>query len=124
MAGGFLVYIFLEVNMKINVLGSEWNIEYRNPEMDPKLMENNAGYTDPTVQMIVVANRTQQDDISDYERAKRLYTRHEIIHAFLFESGLGANFEHPGYGHEETVVDWFAIQFPKIKKAFEEAGCL
>lgn len=110
--------------MKINVLGSEWNIEYRNPEMDPRLMENNAGYADPTTQIIVVANRTQQDDISDYERAKRIYTRHEIIHAFLFESGLGANFEHPGYGHEETVVDWFAIQFPKIKKAFEEAGCL
>lgn len=51
--------------------------------------------------------------------------RHEIIHAFLAESGLQANFEHyKQFGHEETIVDWFAIQFPKIMKTFEEIGAL
>lgn len=50
--------------------------------------------------------------------------RHEIIHAFLLESGLGYNIEHKEYGHEETMIDWLAIQSPKIFKAFKEAGCL
>ncbi|EKC80170.1 hypothetical protein LEA_01668, partial [human gut metagenome] len=28
------------------------------------------------------------------------------------------------WGHEETMIDWIAIQFPKILKTFEEIGCL
>lgn len=40
---------------------------------------------------------------------------------FLSESGLQSNFEHSQqFGHEETIVDWFAIQFPKIFKVFQE----
>lgn len=51
--------------------------------------------------------------------------RHEIIHAFLAESGLQANYEHyRQFGHDETLVDWMAIQFPKIYKAFREADAL
>lgn len=50
--------------------------------------------------------------------------RHEIIHAFLFESGLGFNLEHRESGHEETLIDWLAIQFPKILEVFKEADCL
>jgi hypothetical protein len=51
--------------------------------------------------------------------------RHEIIHAFLYESGLGPNFEHyKQFGHEETIVDWFAIQYPKIEEAFKSVGAL
>ena len=51
--------------------------------------------------------------------------RHEIIHAFLSESGLSVNFEHCSkFGHEETMVDWIAIQFPKIHKVYEELGIM
>ena len=43
----------------------------------------------------------------------------------MYESGLDANFEHANqFGHEETMIDWIAIQFPKLYKAFEAAGCL
>ena len=47
--------------------------------------------------------------------------RHEIVHAFMFESGLGYNWEHGSIGQEETVVDWIAIQLPKIYAAAEAA---
>ena len=50
--------------------------------------------------------------------------RHEIVHAFMFESGLAENWEHKDYGQEETVVDWFAIQGPKIYRAWTEAGAV
>lgn len=44
---------------------------------------------------------------------------------FLIESGLDGNWQHAEqFGHDETVIDWFAIQYPKIQKAFEEAEAI
>lgn len=109
--------------MKLSILGSEWTIEYRNADSDPQLKEND-GYTDPSVKLIVIANKRTDCTIHDYKYMQRENLRHEIIHAFLFESGLGFNLEHSEFGHEETMIDWIAIQFPKMLKVFEEAGCL
>ena len=39
-------------------------------------------------------------------------------------SGLAENWEHKDYGQEETVVDWFAVQGPKIYKAWTDAGAV
>ena len=51
--------------------------------------------------------------------------RHEIIHAFLSESGLQSNFEHcTKFGHEETMIDWIAVQFPKIYEVYKEVGAI
>ena len=44
--------------------------------------------------------------------------RHEIIHAFFIESGL------EDYNSNEQLVNWIAIQFPKMIKAFEEVDCI
>lgn len=109
--------------MKLNILGSEWDVEYRNAEADP-ILDGRGGYTDPSVNLIVIANKQKDDDVLDFKEIQKRYLRHEIIHAFLFESGLGEDFNHPNYGHEETMIDWIAIQFPKILEVFKEAGCL
>lgn len=52
--------------------------------------------------------------------------RHELIHAFLFESGLGRNTELNinAWAENEEIVDWFAIQSPKIFKVFKELDLL
>ena len=51
--------------------------------------------------------------------------RHEIIHAFLFESGLAQNTNDvESWAMNEEMVDWLAIQFPKLLKAFKEAECI
>ena len=47
--------------------------------------------------------------------------RHEIIHAFLFESGLAEN---SSWAQNEEMVDFFAIQFPKLVEAFKEADAM
>ena len=47
--------------------------------------------------------------------------RHEIVHAFLFESGLAENSE---WAQNEEMVDWIAKQGPKLIKAWQEAGAL
>ena len=110
--------------MTVNILGSEWTIEYRNADADPILLNGNGGYTDSSINLIVISNRKQSYDAADFDEIQKRYLRHEIIHAFLYESGLGANYEHQSYGHEETMVDWIAIQFPKILEVFKEVGCL
>ena len=110
--------------MKINILGSEWDVEYRNADIDPILQGGNGGYTDPSINLIAISNKGKDDDVVDFGKIQKRYLRHEIIHAFLYESGMGPNFEHSQYGHEETMIDWIAIQFPKILKAFKEADCL
>lgn len=110
--------------MTVNILGSEWTIEYRNVDADPILLNGNGGYTDSSINLIVISNRSRSDNTADFGEIQKRYLRHEIIHAFLYESGLGANYEHAQYGHEETMVDWIAIQFPKILEVFKEVGCL
>lgn len=110
--------------MKLNILGSEWTIEYRNVDIDPILQDGNGGYTDPSINLIVISNKGNDDDVADFSKIQKRYLRHEIIHAFLYESGMGPNFTHPQFGHDETYVDWIAIQFPKILEVFKEADCL
>lgn len=46
-----------------------------------------------------------------------VYT-HELIHAFLFESGLHTNSDDiVAWALHEEMVDYFALQWPKINKA-------
>lgn len=110
--------------MVLNILGSDWTVEYRNADADPILLDGNGGYTDSSINLIVISNKKQNDDCGDFSEIQKRYLRHEIIHAFLYESGIGENFTHPQFGHDETYVDWIAIQFPKILKVFKEAGGL
>lgn len=109
--------------MKINVLGTKYTFELRYREDDAFLGECD-GYCDKTAKLIVVAEKPKDNQLQNYDEYQKKVTRHEIIHAFLYESGLAENFEHNHFGHDETFVDWIAIQFPKIKKVFEEVNCI
>lgn len=76
--------------------------------------------------LITVHLRTDNvNKLGDFDCLMKKQLRHEIIHAFLYESGLGPNFEHyKQFGHEETIVDWFAIQYPKIEETFKSVSAL
>ena len=109
--------------MKINVLGTKYIINERSPEED-KILCGIDGYCDKTTKVICITKKTPDSNLGEWEVYRKKVLRHEIIHAFLFESGLHENFEHKQWGHEETFIDWVAVQFPKMQKAFEQAGCL
>ncbi len=107
---------------KINVLGTEYTIAESTAEQDENLA-NMDGYCDTSVKLCVVdemKNRKpgQKIDLNVYKKAVK---RHEIIHAFLYESGMDNCSE---WARNEEMVDWMAIQFPKMLKAFEEAECI
>lgn len=108
---------------KVNILGTEYSVFNRN-EKDDLLLDgkSNYGYTDYSTHEIVVCNKRDNTEIQDYENYKKLILRHEIIHAFLFESGLDSSslsVDVP-WAINEEMVDWFAIQSPKIFKVFQE----
>lgn len=110
--------------MKINVLGAEYSIFHNHNPGDPRL-ENMDGFCDETAKEIVVETYEGDDGKPgvkaqlDIQRKKIL--RHEITHAFLFESGLAEN---SSWAQNEELVDWIAIQGPKFIKAWQEAGAL
>lgn len=112
---------------KINILGTEWNIKTGNVSQYPSL-EDADGYCDSTLKEIVVddmeKSKGKPGAKGDLDAYQKHCLRHEVIHAFMKESGLSHNFEHRNIGIDETMVDWFAIQSPKIYKAFTELGIL
>lgn len=59
-------------------------------------------------------------EATDYEKKQRFLEvgRHEIFHAFFDESGL------EGYSEDEQLINWLAIQSPKIFKVFTELELL
>jgi hypothetical protein len=79
---------------------------------------------------IVVADLNTIDgwaNESDEVKRKQIKAtlRHEIIHAFLHESGLsGSSVTDVPWAVNEEMVDWFAIQFPKMIKVFEQLDCI
>lgn len=108
--------------IKANVLGTEYTIEFSNPQDDSRLIDLD-GYCDSTAKKIVISEKRNDCEFINFESYQRQVMRHELIHAFHCESGIDCNLECKEYGFPETIVDWFAIQYPKIEKAFKEVGC-
>ncbi len=118
--------------MKVNILGTDYKIKKCKISEDKHMKKMNlSGYCAEMGKYIVIADMTDPEyfpnmDVSEQERYRKEVLRHEIIHAFLNESGLSncsSTPEGPWAKHEE-MIDWIAIQSPKLFKAFKEAGAL
>ena len=71
--------------------------------------------------------KSKEKDFTDEGRERHMnrVLRHEIMHAYLEESGLAASSNMtPAWAQNEEMVDWLAIQSPKIFATFQEVGCL
>lgn len=110
--------------MKVNILGTDYTIKECTVDEDSYLKDCD-GYCDKSSKEIVICKNRDDNQLKDWEWYRKKVMRHEIIHAFLYESGLAENFEHANeFGQDETMVDWIAMQFPKILEVYKEAGCL
>lgn len=110
--------------MKIDILGTEYTLIVSQESEEPRLKECD-GLCDETIKQLLVDRYSEcRDDQTCKKNLAvqiRKNKRHEIIHAFLFESGLAEN---SSWAQNEEMVDFFAIQFPKLLKAFEQADAL
>ena len=117
-------YQYYMQDFKVNILGSEWSVKFGSEEEYPSLAKMD-GYADSSIREIVVddmkASKGQIESKADLESYQRQVIRHEIVHAFLFESGLDSNSNNTeSWATDEEMVDWFAIQSPKIFKVLNE----
>lgn len=107
----------------VSVLGVPYTV-YAGTTIDFPDLSDCDGYCDTSIKQVVVSDMTESEgrpgakaDLMHYQRR---VIRHELIHAFLFESGLSNN----SWGENEELVDWIAIQFPKLQTLFHSANCM
>ena len=103
--------------MKVNVLGTVYKIKYI-PSLDGR-----GGETDFYTKEIRISE--QEDVPAEYKtdnlkEMQRHVLRHELMHAFLFESGMDqSSAAHEAWAVNEEMIDWMAIQMPKIMAAYD-----
>lgn len=114
---------------RADILGTEYSI-YFVEKFPDRLKEHEdaaSGLCNPFDQEIYIKKMNDSDcGEKGKERLLKNLVSHEIIHAFLAESGLAENTSgcYGAWSQNEEMVDWIAIQFPKILKTFQEVGCL
>lgn len=110
--------------MKVKILGTEYEIVMDAEEKDYPILKDADGYADFTIKKIVVKKLIQDgESYEDLELWQRKTLRHEIIHAFLYESGLWQN-SFKDWARNEEMTDWIALQFEKILGVFIELQCI
>ena len=112
------------MNRAIDILGTEYKILTQSEAENPKLEEAH-GLCELYSKKIVISDMSKEkNDPMSFELLDEFHKkvlRHEIIHAFFGESGLCSCSE---YAENEELVDWLAIQAPKIFKAFADADAM
>lgn len=105
--------------MKVTVLGTEYQIIRNATVSEYPILESQAdGFCDFSTKKIVISEMKPDDySMKNLEIYEEKVIRHELVHAFMYESGLDVNSE---WGRDETLIDWIAIQFPKMAKLFNE----
>ena len=95
-------------------------------EGDWRYSKDADGWCDNSTKELLVYDYKQSiDSKGDLRAYQRKVIRHEIVHAFLYESGLAENSSGvSSWAKNEEMVDWIAIQAPKLFEAFAEAGVL
>lgn len=118
--------------LKIDVLGTKYTIKRVDNGQDEYMEKMHfGGYCNGATKEIFILNLKTVPDWKDepeniIREQMQETTRHELIHAFLNESGLQWNSFAPekAWAKNEEMVDWFAIQIPKLLKAFKDADCI
>lgn len=125
------VITIYEENETVNILGTEYAIIVKKYDEDKTFKKYNiSGYCSLFEKEIVLCDmKTYPDWEDESEKVRKnqmkMTLRHEIVHAFLNESGLSSNSnESDAWARNEEMVDWFAIQGEKIYKAWAEVNAL
>lgn len=118
--------------MTVNILGTPYEIIVKKYDEDECFeKERINGYCYSHTHKIVVCDMStykgwehEPEEVIEGQQKETL--RHEIVHAFLNESGLksNSNSSDNAWARNEEIVDWIAIQGEKIYNAWKEANAL
>ena len=117
---------------KVNILGTQYKIIRKKYDEDLDFSEKGfAGYHNGLSKEIVICvvktlPGTESTSDEDAAHSERETLKHEIVHAFFYQSGLDSSaMQYEGaWARCEEMVDWIAMQGEKIYKAWQEAGAL
>ena len=107
------------LDTEVSILGTIWDISVVTEEDDSRLTTCN-GLTDNSSKTIHLCQMPPEANLDEPIVFIRKVIRHEIIHAFMFESGLAESWHHNENGQEEMTVDWIALQFHKIEDVIKQ----
>lgn len=117
--------------MTVNILGTEYTVVVKKYDEDETFSAFKAnGYCSGTEKEIGLCDMStypgwEKESEKARKNQEKITLRHEIVHAFLKESGLSSNSnETDSWAENEEMVDWIAIQGPKIYAAWKEAAAL
>ncbi len=118
--------------MTVNILGAEYTVLVKKYSEDEAFERRSiCGYCDDIKKEIVVCDPStykgwEHEDARYCELSQKQTLRHEIVHAFLSESGLrySAVAVDGPWSKNEEMVDWIANQGPKILKAWQDVNAL
>lgn len=110
--------------MKIDILGTNYKIKL--DVINDERLDDIAGYIDQSEKLIAIAKvEPCKDSIKDLKGYRNKVLRHEILHAFMYESGLWTDSNGAeAWAMNEEMIDWIAIQSPKIFDAFKKCNCI
>lgn len=112
----------MDINGKtVNILGTEYTIRVEDSADNPKLKDANGLCEMYSKSIVLDPIEEDEDTYENLEEYRRRVLRHELVHAFFAESGLRTS---SPYAENEELVDWIAIQLPKIAKVCKELGVL
>lgn len=117
---------------KVNILGTEYTLKFVKISECEYLKEKHfCGSCNSVTKEILIGDASEEeffDKLSPEEQkiVTKDTMRHEITHAFLNESGLqdSALQYCNSWAKNEEMVDWIALQFPKMLKAFQSVDAL
>lgn len=122
--------VYDQEDFTCNVMGEVWSVYFRNEE-DDEALNDNEGYCDDCGKFIVIRKIAEKKNPLDLGEAEQRVNqkrtiRHELVHAFLSESGLSASSLalEEGWATNEEMVDWIARQSPKMFALFSELEIL
>ena len=120
-----------EQNTPVDILGSTWNILFADKNEVEAFRDGTCwGYAEDNERIICLCKPYEDEDSLGLGiKAQRInlgrVLRHELIHAFLSESGLADSSNgtgQDGLATNEEMVDWFARMSPKIFNTYKELG--
>lgn len=110
--------------VNVNVLGTDYSVIFASEQEEPRLSTRD-GFCDNSAKEIYVDDMSNAAKSPDSKKNLAEYrnqvVRHELTHAMLSESGLQNESD---WARNEEIVDWIAIQGPKLIKLWESAKCL
>lgn len=113
-------------NTSIDILGAKYEVEFVTEEKmcDLMLETGFGGCCCEHSKKIYISTMNHCEEPEEVvNEIKKNSLRHEVIHAFLSESGLSSNaLNTECWAKNEEMVDWIALQFPKILKVYTELG--